>query len=358
MNVDLDERAYDIVLGELNGLGAEVLALGVRRCVLVTNDVVSELHLETARASLVRAGLRVDTLVIPDGERLKNRDTWWSIVEGLLAVQVDRKTPVVSLGGGVTGDLVGFAAASVLRGLPFVQVPTTLLAMVDASVGGKTGFNTAGGKNLVGAFHQPRFVFAPLDTLSTLSDAEFRCGLGEVVKHAVIADPELLEWLVDERAAVLGRDRAALTHIVRRCCEIKAAVVVEDERESGVRAVLNCGHTIGHALERVLGYGALRHGEAVGIGLVGEAAIAVGRGEAEASLPSSIGAALSALGLPIAVAGVEAAAVAAATAMDKKRERGIVRVAYPVKIGEVRIAEVERAELRAAAATVTHPEEP
>ena len=357
LRVDLGERSYDVVLGPLDGLGEAVRGVGCERAVLVTNDRVAPLHAEAATRTLDAAGVRVQRLVVPNGEGRKDRDTWWSIVDGLLSAGVDRDTVVLSLGGGVTGDLAGFAAASTLRGLPFIQVPTTLLAMVDASVGGKTGFNTAQGKNLVGAFHQPKLVYAALDTLETLDDAEVRCGLGEVVKHAVLADPQLFGWLEREHAALARRDAEALRHVVRRCVEIKADVVRQDEREQGIRAVLNLGHTLGHALERVLGYGRIRHGEAVAVGMIGEATIAVGRGEAAPDLPRHLRRCIAALGLPTRVQDVDVDAVVAAMDMDKKRRRGMVRVACPVSIGEVRIVEAERAELTVAARAVINPEE-
>ncbi|HJN75721.1 MAG TPA: 3-dehydroquinate synthase [Myxococcota bacterium] len=357
LSVELGERSYAIVLGELAMLGAELALLRDGRAVLVTNDVVHPLYGEAAVGALEDGGFDVDVLVIPDGEAHKHLDTWRRLVEDLLALQVDRGTCVVALGGGVTGDIAGFAAASTMRGLPLVQVPTTLLAMVDSSVGGKTGVNAVWGKNLVGAFHQPQLVLAALDTLATLSEEEYRCGLGEVVKHAVLADADFFSWLGSHSSEVLGRDRSALVHVVSRCCAIKAEIVARDEREAGLRAVLNAGHTLGHALERVLGYGALRHGEAVGIGLVAEAWIAVARGEADPSLPAEIGRLLAKLGLPLRWPGVCPEDIAEAALMDKKRLRGMVRVAYPVSIGRVRIAGVEQAELLEAARRLSEPTE-
>lgn len=356
MRVDLGDRGYEVKFGKLRELGPSLVeVIPARRVALVTNDVVGPLHGDTARASLEGAGLEVRRFQLPDGERLKTLDTWRGLVESLLGWPVDRHTAVVALGGGVTGDIAGFAAATTLRGLPLVQVPTTLLAMVDSSVGGKTGVNTVGGKNLIGAFYQPRLVLAALDTLATLSDEEYRCGLGEVVKHAVIDGP-LFAWLEGNVDAVLSRDPGAVLHMVERCCAIKADIVRQDERESGVRALLNCGHTLGHAIEHVLGFGTLRHGEAVAIGLVGEATIAVQRGEAAADLPERITSLLTGLGLPSRCAAAPEALVAAST-MDKKRVHGSIWIAYPSEIGRVRLAEVEPAELLDAAIAVSIPPE-
>ena len=357
LRVELGERSYDIVVGDLAELGERLRAVHQGRVVLVTNTVVGPLHAQAARSSLEAAGFQVDGLELEDGEAHKHLDTWRGLVDDLLDLAVDRQTAVVALGGGVTGDIAGFAAATALRGLTLVQVPTTLLAMVDSSVGGKTGVNTAAGKNLVGAFHQPSLVLAALDTLATLPDEELRCGLGEVVKHAVLGAAGFLDWLEEHADEVLARERQAMVHVVTRCCEIKAAVVSQDEREAGLRAVLNAGHTLGHALERVLGYGRIRHGEAVGIGLVAEAWIAVGRGEAEASLPADIARLLSRLGLRTHLPGVAPEALAEAAHMDKKRLHGMVRVAYPVSLGAVRLAGVDRAELLDAARRLSEPTE-
>ncbi len=351
LTVDLGPRSYQVRLGELSGLG-RAWPLDVQRCVLVSNDRVAPLHGSVAEASLRGAGLRVDRIDLPDGEDRKTLETWRALVEGLLELEVDRSTALVALGGGVTCDIVGFAAATTLRGLPFVSCPTSLLAMVDASVGGKTGVNTAAGKNLVGAFHQPSLVHVALDTLSTLDDAEYRCGLGEVVKHAVLADAGFFAWLEHNHEGVLRREPGCVSHIVERCCAIKASFVAEDELEQGRRALLNCGHTIGHAIEGVLGFGCIRHGEAVGIGLVAEAQIAVLRGEAQPRLGHRIEGLLEALGLPIRVQ-ASAEDLVQACRLDKKRRHGMVRVAYPVDIGRVRFAEVSQAELKGAAQAVS-----
>ncbi len=358
LTVALGERSYPIRLQPLEALGRS--AAGELRpgpCALVTNDVVAPLYAERAEVSLEQAGWRPARVVIPDGEANKTLETWRSVVEQLLDLGVDRKTPVFALGGGVTGDIAAFAAASTLRGLPVVQVPTTLLSMVDSSVGGKTGVNTRHGKNLVGAFHQPSLVHIAIETLDTLSDAELRCGLGEVVKHAVIADSGFFEWLEQNAPALVSRDHDALRTVVIRCCAIKAEVVSADEREAGRRAVLNLGHTIGHALEATLGYGVLRHGEAVGIGMLAEARLAVARGEAEPALPERIEGLLDRLGLPISWPDADPGALLDATKMDKKRAHGRITVTIPCRIGEVRLESLLPNELTAAAIAVSGRQE-
>ena len=273
LTVRLAERAYDLViggglLGRAGGLLAPVLEQ--RRAVVVTDSHVAGLHLATLRAGLDAAGFEVGSIVVPAGEASKSLDTFGGVVDQLLAARVERRTAVVALGGGVVGDLAGFAAAATLRGLPFVQAPTTLLAQVDSSVGGKTGVNTPRGKNLVGAFHQPRAVLIDTDTLATLPARELRAGYAEIVKAALIGDAAFYLWCEANAAAVVAGDRAAQSEAIYRACAFKAAVVADDEREergSDGRALLNLGHTFAHAIEADLGYGAVLHGEAVAVGL-------------------------------------------------------------------------------------------
>ena len=337
--ITVDGGTYPVVLAPgLDGLGAALTeALPVGRCVVVTNDVVGPLHAAAALASLTTAGWEPTLMTLPDGEHQKHAATWLGLVDSLLDAGVDRKTPVLALGGGVTGDLVGFAAASVLRGVPFVQVPTTLLAMVDASVGGKTGVNTRHGKNLLGAFWQPRLVYAPFATLRTLEDAELRCGLGEVVKHAMISGEDAFAACERHAADLVARDEAALARVVRDSVRTKAEVVQADPRENGLRAILNLGHTVGHAVESVAGYGALRHGEAVSLGLVAMTRFARSRGWiTDPALTDRLEALLSALGLPVrAPSDLDPDALAAAVFFDKKRSRGSITIAIPVALGRV-----------------------
>jgi 3-dehydroquinate synthase len=362
--VALGDRSYPVhvVQGGLEGLGSDLVGvLPPGPTVLVTNPRVGALYGPAALASLASAGFRPSTVEIPGGEASKTLETWADLVDGLLEAGIDRTTPVVALGGGVTGDVAGFAAATVLRGVPLVQVPTTLLAMVDASVGGKTAVNARQGKNLVGAFHQPRLVYAATRVLSTLEDAEFRSGLGEVVKHAVLADADLFAWLEGNTAALAARDPAAIAHVVRRCCEIKAGIVAEDEREAGRRAVLNLGHTAGHALETALGHGVLKHGEAVAVGMIAEARFWAARGGG-AGGPTRLASLLAALGLPLsAPSQADPAAfarrLAAAAAMDKKSVRGTLVLVMPLSIGCVRLERIQRDELHTLLALLASPVE-
>jgi len=348
--VDLGERSYEIKFGLLENLGGALAAIrDVGRCFVVSNPVVSPLYSKVVVESLLNSGWEPVVLEIPDGEVNKGLDSWSSLVSQLLDNGVDRSSPVLALGGGVTGDIVGFAAATVLRGVPFVQVPTSLLAMVDSSVGGKTGINTKHGKNLVGAFHQPSLVYVDVHTLNTLAPEEFRSGLGEVVKHALLADEAFFVWLEENVDDVLGLDQAALQFLVRRCCEIKGDVVSQDEFESGWRAVLNLGHTIAHAIEKVVGYGKIRHGEAVAVGLLAEAVMAVNMGACEPSVIKRLRDLLTSLGLPKGVSGVLSDDLVLAVNSDKKLRRGKLLLPVPICVGKVKLLSVEPSSVGGAA---------
>jgi 3-dehydroquinate synthase len=242
--------------------------LGGGSAAIVTNEVVAPLYLGRTVKALEAAGGRAIHIIVPDGEQAKGWETLDKVCDALLAARCGRDTLLIALGGGVVGDLAGFAAAVYQRGIPFLQVPTTLLAQVDSAVGGKTAINHARGKNMIGAFHQPLAVISDVTTLDTLPDRELRCGLAEVIKHAFALDLAFVEWLESDIEKLLSRDRGALTHAVKRCCELKAGIVAADERESGVRALLNFGHTFGHAIEAGMGYGSWPHGEAIGAGMV------------------------------------------------------------------------------------------
>lgn len=278
---------------------------------------------------------RVDLiLTFPPGEASKTRDEWARLTDQLLTAGFGRDSGIVALGGGVTGDLAGFVAATYLRGVPFVQVPTTLLAMVDASVGGKTGVDTGAGKNLVGAFHQPAAVLADPRVLTTLSEGDFRAGLAEAVKHALMTDALHFAWLETNAASLAGREPDAVTALVRRSVAIKAAVVAEDERELGRRAILNAGHTVGHALEQASGY-RLSHGDAVALGLVAEARLAAEMGVAEPALADRITALLGALGLPTRLPqALPAGLLSQALRRDKKNRGAQVRCALAAAAGQ------------------------
>jgi 3-dehydroquinate synthase len=282
--------------------------------------------------------LRVDMLALPAGEAHKNLDAVSHVLDALAQLGATRDACVLALGGGVVGDIAGFAAACWMRGIDFLQFPTTLLAMVDSSVGGKTGVDHPAGKNLIGAFHQPRAVIADLDTLATLPDRELRAGLAEVVKTACIGDAEFFAWLEDHADALLARDSGALTHTIATCCRFKAGVVERDEREQGERALLNFGHTFGHALETETGYGSLLHGEAVAIGMLLAAKLSTRLGMADAADADRLHALLQRLGLPTAVPpGTDAESLLARMRLDKKNRAGSLRLILWRGIGRAEI---------------------
>ena len=269
IRVALGSRAYPIHLGAGILEGVELYAPHLRgTAAVVTNAVVAPLYAARLRKALEAAGARVVEIVVEDGEQAKGWPTLERVFDRLLEARLGRDTTLVALGGGVVGDLAGFAAATYQRGVAFVQVPTTLLAQVDSSVGGKTAINHPRGKNMVGAFHQPVAVVSDVSTLDTLPDRELRAGIAEVIKHGAALDPAFFAWLEAHIAELLQRERAALIHAVRRSCELKAALVAEDEREAGRRALLNLGHTFGHAIEAATGFGLWLHGEAVAAGMV------------------------------------------------------------------------------------------
>jgi 3-dehydroquinate synthase len=352
VRVHLGPRAYDIaVASDSAGFGSFA-----RRCLphssaaLVVGDTNVERHVQAAREQLAAAGLRVETSLVPAGEPSKNLFSAAFLYDKLADMTADRRTPVVAVGGGVVGDLAGFVAATYNRGLPLLMVPTTLLAMVDSSVGGKTGVNHPKGKNLIGAFHQPAGVWIDGATLGTLPDREYRSGLAEVVKYGVILDPELFAFLEANTAAVLAKEPTAVRHMVGRSCRLKADVVEQDEREeTGLRAILNYGHTFAHAFEAVGGYGSWLHGEAVAAGMVcawklAERLKRVGPelGERQAKL-------LTAFGLPTAVKPewpVES--LLDAMRRDKKNVGGRMRFVLPEAGGGVElVGDVPEADVRA-----------
>ncbi|MDD2816776.1 MAG: 3-dehydroquinate synthase [Thiotrichaceae bacterium] len=266
LHVDLGNRSYPIFIGqELLGK-AEFLTpyLSNRQVLIVTNETVAPLYLDKVLSAF--AGYQTATAILPDGEEYKNLTVLNQIFDSLLSNRFDRRCTLVALGGGVIGDMTGFAAAAYQRGVAFIQIPTTLLAQVDSSVGGKTGVNHALGKNMIGAFHQPQCVVVDTDSLLTLDDRQFSAGLAEVVKYGLINDDEFFEWIEHNTAALLARDAAALNFAISRSCQNKANIVAQDELENGLRALLNLGHTFGHAIETGCGYGEYLHGEAVAIG--------------------------------------------------------------------------------------------
>jgi 3-dehydroquinate synthase len=345
--VELGSRSYPVVVTDrgLLGLGAAVRSAlpFTQRAIIVSNDTVWPLFGDAVVSSLSGAGIQVEHIIVPDGEAEKSIQRWENLVERMLDMGIDRHTPVVAVGGGVVGDLAGFTAATVLRGVPFVQVPTSLLGMVDSSVGGKTGVNTRHGKNLVGAFHQPSLVYASIDTLDHLPDAEFLAGLGEVLKHGIIADSVLFDRCRTEAPSILGRETAIIEDLVVRSIRIKAKVVKEDEREAGRRAVLNLGHTVGHAIEAVLmgTSNALPHGICIGIGLGAEVAWASARGVCTEETLQRVLEALNALKLPTTPPPIDPAEVLDAVMFDKKARRGTLRTPIVETIGQVRLTDIE-----------------
>lgn len=320
------------------GLLAELPRLLGERCpahayAVIADSRVAELYGGPVLAALRDAGLRATLLSFPAGEWNKTRATWTELTDALLAAHLGRDSAVIALGGGVTGDLAGFVAATYLRGVPFVQAPTTLLAMIDASIGGKTGVDVPAGKNLVGAFHQPRCVVADIATLATLPRLHVAAGMAEAVKHAVVADAGYLDVLLADAAAIRARDLDALERVVSRSVAIKEEVVAEDPLEGGRRQILNFGHTIGHAVEARSGYNLL-HGEAVAIGMAAEARLAESIGVAETGLHSRVRQALEAFDLPVTIPDDLAAEdLLEAMRGDKKSRASLVRFALPSRVG-------------------------
>ncbi len=330
ITVELGDRSYPIVIGRGLLGGSVDLARYVtgNDCLVVTNETVAPLYLQQLRANL--KGCSVGALELPDGEAFKTVETAGSILDALVQARAGRDTTVIALGGGVVGDITGFAAACYMRGVAFIQVPTTLLAQVDSSVGGKTGVNHPKGKNLIGAFHQPKIVLIDTDTLSTLPDRELRAGLAEVIKHGAIADRTFFEWLELNMDALLAKDPDALAHAVQRSCEIKAEVVADDERESGRRAILNFGHTFGHAIEHCQGYGDWLHGEAVAAGMVMAGELS-GLEDGEASRLKNL---VASVGLPTAPPPAGSRALLQAMGLDKKVQHNQMRFVLLKALGE------------------------
>jgi 3-dehydroquinate synthase len=341
VRVELGPRSYDVVVGidVLDTIGTRMAALGFAgRCGLVTSDRVGALYRARVERALATAGFRPIVVEVPDGEAHKTLATVEHVLDVVLRAGVDRRTPLVALGGGVIGDLTGFAAALLLRGVPVVQVPTTLLAQVDAAIGGKTAVDHPVGKNLIGAFHQPSLVLADVGVLGTLPRRELAAGLAEVTKYAVIGDAELFARMEGDPDALLTVDPTVLVPVVAACARQKAAVVSADEREErGERAVLNFGHTIGHALEAAAGYGRFLHGEAVAIGMVAAARVSQTLGLCDPMTVERIRALLARLGLPVALpADVAPATLAGAMRADKKTGEGRIRFVAVERVGRTR----------------------
>ncbi len=330
VTIDLGVRSYDIAIGTgLIGRAATFAGLPrASQALIVSNATVAPLYAERVRAALAAHYPQVHLLALPDGEAFKTWETLQLIFDALLTHGCDRKTVLFALGGGVVGDMTGFAAASFMRGVPFVQIPTTLLAQVDSSVGGKTGINHPLGKNMVGAFYQPHRVVCDLETLQTLPPRELSAGLAEIIKYGPIADTAFLDWIEAQLSNLLAREPQALAQAVRRSCEIKAWVVAQDEREAGLRAILNFGHTFGHAIEAGMGYGAWLHGEAVGCGMVMAARLSAALGMVEAAFADRLVRLIAAAGLPVRGplldAGDNAGRYLELMRLDKKAQAGAI----------------------------------
>ena len=350
VSVDLADRSYEIRIGD--GILAEtpqMLGPDSARFLIVTDENVQSPHAESVLSALQAAGLQGSLTCVPAGERSKSLETLASLYDDLVAMSASRRTTIVAVGGGVVGDLAGFLAATYARGLPFVQVPTTLLAMVDSSVGGKTGINHAKGKNLIGAFHQPKGVLVDTATLSTLPNREYRSGLAEVIKYGVILDEAFFAWLEQNVEGMIQRDPDVLSQIVARSCELKADVVREDEFETtGLRAILNYGHTFAHAFEALSGYNELLHGEAVAIGMVCASRLAERLGRISPDVTQRQVILLQQVGLPVDVPENQLRRhqeIVDCMLLDKKTVDGQLRFILPDRIGHVELVDGVDAEL-------------
>jgi 3-dehydroquinate synthase len=354
--VELGAHSYTIVVerGALAGVGARLRALAVgSRVALMSAASIMRFHGKTVADSLGEAGFNVTTVDLPEGEAAKTLAVAERCWDALLEAGLDRTSTVVALGGGAVGDVAGFVAGTYMRGVNFVQCPTTVLAQVDASSGGKTAINHPRGKNMIGVFHQPRLVLIDTITLATLPERDFRSGLAEVVKHGIVLDAAYFEDLETSTAPLLAREETTLERIIGGSCHLKARVVEQDEREAALRAVLNYGHTIGHALEAAGGFTRWTHGEAVSLGIVAEARLAERRGLATGATADRQERLLERLGLPVRLSGVDADAVVAAIRHDKKARDGQVPFVLAPAIGAFRLVhDVTDADVRAVLATL------
>lgn len=340
VQVPLGERSYTIMIGPglLDRLGLECARLKMgASCVIISDAHVAPLYGSKTIQSLTDAGFACQSITVPAGETAKHLGTVQRCYDTLASMRIERKSFIVALGGGVVGDMAGFVAATYLRGIPFVQVPTTLLAQVDSSVGGKVGVNLKAGKNLVGAFHQPRLVLCDLQTLKTLPERQFRAGMAEVIKYGMIHDAAFFKKLETAMPRLMRQDPGVLSEVIARCCQIKAEVVGQDETESGLRAILNFGHTVGHAIEKTAGYGKYLHGEAVAIGMMAAACLSHQLTGLEDDACGRLKRLLEAAGLPVAIRLTHAQKSKILTAMqsDKKVIGGDVKFVLARRVGDV-----------------------
>jgi len=336
LSVELGDRSYPIHIGQQLLGQAELILPHLKRkqVAIVSNTTVAPLYLEQLAAPLRAHGVSVLPVILPDGEQYKNGETLNKIYDALLENRCERSTTIIALGGGVVGDMAGYAAATYLRGVPFIQVPTTLLSQVDSSVGGKTGINHPLGKNMIGAFYQPQLVLADTDTLNTLPDKELSAGLAEVIKYGLIRDAEFFAWLEINMARLVAREPQALAYAIQRSCANKAAVVAADERESGERALLNLGHTFGHAIENGMGYGVWLHGEAVAAGTMLAADMSRRLGWLGENDVARIGRLFQAANLPLQAPALGASTYLDLMGLDKKVADGRIRLVLLQAIGK------------------------
>ncbi|MFI5305066.1 MAG: 3-dehydroquinate synthase [Nitrospiria bacterium] len=341
-------RGYPILIGSgnLNQIGEHLSEKFNNKIAVITNPFVWKFHGAILNKSLVQAGFKPQIIMVPDGERYKNLKWVNFVIKELLKNRHERNTPILAFGGGVIGDLAGFVSGIYLRGTPFIQVPTTLIAQVDSSIGGKTGVNDSLGKNLIGLFHHPRFVWIDTSLLHTLKERDYVSGLAEVVKYGMIADAHFFEYLETNRDKILNHHPQELFHIIRRSCQIKADVVSQDEKETGLRKILNYGHTLGHAIEAVTEFKKYRHGEAIAIGMHFAAQLASRRMKCSRSLIERQKILLESLKLPIKMSGLKVNPLIKSMSLDKKVEDGKIFFILPSKIGEVSIISVKNEMIR------------
>lgn len=342
--VALGNRSYSIFIGNglLSDTGNQLKKMGLGRTLgIVTNPTVGPLYLDPLLEGLNKEGFRTEVFLIPDGESYKTLETIKDIYQRMLSAHFDRSSTLIALGGGVIGDMTGFAAATYMRGIPFLQVPTSLEAQVDASVGGKVAVDLPEGKNLVGAFYQPQGVFIDLEVLKSLPVRELSSGLSEVIKYGIIWDQEFFSYLEENIDKVFQYDMDILRHIVKRSCEIKAEVVSQDETEQGIRAILNFGHTVGHAIETLTGYQAVRHGEGVGMGMIAACLMADQMGLGSGKITSQVQNLVQRAKLPTTLPELDVDKILETMLYDKKAKEGKITMVLPEKIGKTIIMEVE-----------------
>ncbi len=341
LQVDAGSSSYEILIqkGLIKNCSELLKTVGSKRPFIISNPTVSSLYLDSIKEQL---GSSVDYYLMPDGEQYKSLEQFQIVLGEMLKRQYGRDSIIIALGGGVVGDLAGFVAASYQRGIPFIQVPTTLLAQVDASVGGKTAVNHPLGKNMVGAFHQPSLVVIDPDTLNTLPEREFRAGLAEVIKYGLIIDHDFYQWLLDNIESIFARNPDPIIFVIQRCCQLKADVVAQDEKELGIRAILNLGHTFAHAIEAETGFNEFLHGEAVAIGMIAAMRLSFSLGLMPESPIATLTDLLKACGLPVHVPDrLETGKLLAHMKKDKKNKSGIIHFVLNVGLGKVEVVGVE-----------------